>query len=131
MKLIKFLKDRLRVRGKIIFGAIGVAFFLFLGSAHYTYALFDIGSIEYNVVSTVAGAVAYILAWIFGILISIEAWFIGIVMNINANLMSTSLVQTGFSISLSVANLAFVLGIIVIALATILRIENYSIKKML
>jgi len=75
--------------------------------------------------------ITYILAWIFGAFISIETWLISIVLNINANILQTSFVQTGFSISLSVANLAFVLGIIVIALATILRIENYSIKKML
>ncbi len=73
----------------------------------------------------------YFFAWIFGALISVETWLISVVLNINAGIIQTSFVQTGFSVSLSVANLAFVLGIIVIALATILRIESYSIKKML
>jgi hypothetical protein len=131
MKLINFLKDRLRIRGKIIFGAIGAAFLLFLGSPHPAYALLGIGNISTGVVSVFAQVIAYILAWIFGAVIAVEAWFIGVVLNINAGIMQTSFVQTGFSVSLSVANLAFVLGIIVIALATILRIENYSIKKML
>lgn len=131
-KLKNFLKERLCVRGKIIFGAIGAAFLFFLGSAHYTYAdIFGISSITTAAISQLAYWVVYALAWIFGAFIAVEAWLIGVVLNINSGIMQTSFVQTGFSISLSVANLAFVLGIIVIALATILRIENYSIKKML
>ena len=77
------------------------------------------------------GGAHLFFAWIFGALISVESCLISVVLNINAGILHTSFVQTGFSISLSVANLAFVLGIIVIALATILRIESYSIKKML
>lgn len=119
------------MRGKIIFGAIGAAFLLFLGSTQPVHALFGIGNISTTVISFAAMVIAYVLAWIFGAFIAIEAWLIGVVLNINAGIMQTSFVQTGFSISLSVANLAFVLGIIVIALATILKIENYSIKKML
>jgi hypothetical protein len=130
MKLIKFLKDRLRVRGKIICKAIAAALLLFLGSAQYTHADI-ISGIAYTVISTVALGVAFVLSWIFGVFISIEAWYVSVVLNINAGILQTSFVQTGFSISLSIANLAFVLGIIVIALATILRIESYSIKKML
>ena len=129
-KLTGFLKNRLRIRGKIILGAIGATFLLFLGSTQYTHADI-ISDIAYGAVASVCFLIAYAIAWITGVAIAIEAWFIGIVLNINAGVFQTSFVQTGFSISLSVANLAFVLGIIVIAIATILRIENYSIKKML
>jgi len=132
-KTLSFIKDRLRIRGKIIFGAIGAGFLFFLASTQYTYAdgLLSIGGLGYSIFGTMAEAIAYILAWIFGVLISVEAWFVGVVLNINNGIMSTSFVQTGFSISLAVANLSFVLGIIVIGIATILRLENYSIKKML
>jgi hypothetical protein len=141
---------------KAILSGLALSFLFFLGSTQYTHASAAssvlncvtspaqcaagvvkngvanaVGAASYDAVSIIAGGIVYILAWLFGVLISIEAWVIGIVLNINNGIMSTSFVQTGFSISLSVANLAFVLGIIVIAIATILRIENYSIKKIL
>lgn len=89
------------------------------------------GSVTSGFVATLAFLVVYDLAVVVGVIVALEAWLIGIILNISDATFQTVFVQSGFSIALSIANLAFVLGIIVIAIATIIRNENYGIKKLL
>lgn len=111
---------------------------VFFASTHITHAAgpfswlgISTNDITGGLVSALAFLISALFASIFGVAIAVEAWLLNIVLNINDLAFQTVFVQSGFSIALSVANLAFVLGIIVIAIATIIRSQNYGIKKLL
>lgn len=90
-----------------------------------------LGDIAFKVVGKAVFFVSYIISFIVGIFIAIEAWLVGAILHINTNLVNSAPVEFGFPVSLSIVNLGFVLGIIVIAVATILRYEQYGMKKIL
>jgi hypothetical protein len=75
--------------------------------------------------------VSWILALIAGVVIAIESWFLQVILSISFNLVNAAPVKIGFPIVLSFANLFFVGGLIVIAIATIIRREEYGMKKIL
>lgn len=81
----------------------------------------------------IAGGVGYLI----GLIAGVAFWIVGLVVTLalNFNLHITEpgnlIVQSGWSIILNITNLGFVLAIIVIAFATVLRFENYAIKKTL
>ncbi len=74
---------------------------------------------------------SYFIALVAGLLIAVEAWMIGILLTISSHIVDSPAVEAGFPITLSLTNLGFVLGIIVVAIATILRYEQYGMKKIL
>lgn len=116
-------------RIKILLSATIGALLLFVASTHFANAdLFDIG---YSFVSTICFGIAYVIAFIAGVIIGIEAWLIGVMLSINAAVFQSSIVQQGFGVTLAIANLGFILGIIVIAIATILRNQTYGMKQIL
>lgn len=107
---------------------------LLLGAAAlagYIFAPTLLGDLAFTVVGKVIFFVSYIISFIAGIFIAIEAWLIGAILDINTNLINSAPVKFGFPVSLSIVNLGFILGIIVIAIATILRYEQYGMKKIL
>ncbi len=76
--------------------------------------------------------VAYFINKLLGVFVGLGASITVGVLGLNlTQLQSSPLILAGFSISLSLANLGFILLIIIIAIATILRVQNYNIKKLL
>ncbi|PIT92713.1 MAG: hypothetical protein COU08_00935 [Candidatus Harrisonbacteria bacterium CG10_big_fil_rev_8_21_14_0_10_42_17] len=63
------------------------------------------------------------------VLVGIAAGFMQIMIALNASVISSSIVTIGFRIALNLANLGFILAVIMIAFGTILRIEQYQLKK--
>ena len=91
-----------------------------------------------SIASVAGGAIGYmafifllIVSTIAGLLITFFTFLIGIILQLSNNVVNTFAVQNGFTVTLAVANLGFVLAIIIIAIATILRRENYAVKKTL
>lgn len=72
---------------------------------------------------------AYALGSTGSIFVSLAGLLVDVGYNLNAAILSFA--ETGFRISLSVANLGFVLALIIMAFATILRYEEYGVKKLL
>ena len=75
--------------------------------------------------------ITYWFGYIGGIVFTLAGFLIRIGLELNANLIYSPLVQVGWQISRDFANLLLVIAIIVTAFGTILRIENYSYKKLL
>lgn len=77
--------------------------------------------------------ITWLASLIAGVVISIETWFLQIILDISLNggLVNSAPVRIGFPIVLGFANLFFVGGLIVIAIATIIRQEEYGMKKVL
>jgi hypothetical protein len=73
----------------------------------------------------------YYVSTIIGWFVSFGAWLIQLGLQLAGHVYDSPVVQSGFAATLGFANLGFVLVIIIIAIATILRMENYGIKKML
>lgn len=71
------------------------------------------------------------LAWFSGILLNLAVSLLGYMLTIDKRILSEPIVITGFGLSLNTANLFFVLIVIVISFMTILRVEQYGIKKLL
>ncbi|OGY55941.1 MAG: hypothetical protein A2912_03070 [Candidatus Buchananbacteria bacterium RIFCSPLOWO2_01_FULL_40_23b] len=73
------------------------------------------------------------VGWIIGLLGSLITLLAGALAKLMAynDFIKASAVQTGWTIVRDVSNLFFVLILLIIAIGTILRIENYSFKKLL
>lgn len=83
------------------------------------------------------------LGWILLTIANAVAWFSGVLLNLGVKLLRYMLyidkglfddggiVERGFQLTLQTANLFFILIVIVIAFMTILRVEQYGIKKLL
>ncbi|MEK9186347.1 MAG: hypothetical protein AAB885_02040 [Patescibacteria group bacterium] len=78
-----------------------------------------------------SNAIVYVVNYIAAALIGYAAVAIKMLLDLSRQLTNLDFVKEGFKVVLSLTNLGFVLAIIVIAIATILRIENYAIKKTL
>lgn len=90
-----------------------------------------IGGMLGSTIGWVIYVLNYIIITILGVAVAFIIWFIEVFLQLNTQIPTSLVVQEGFRITLSVANLGFVLGIIVIAIATILRYEQYGMKKIL
>ena len=72
-------------------------------------------------------ASGYVASWVF----QGAAYAIEIGMALNASIIKSPSVKLGWTMTRNFANLGFVLAMIFIAYATMLRLQNYDIKKML
>lgn len=75
--------------------------------------------------------ISVIISFFVGLLFSVGGYLVSLAVKLNLGVMTDRALQTGFPVTLQVVNLGFVLVIIVIAFATILRYEQYGMKKML
>lgn len=78
------------------------------------------------------------LSWIAFVIGYVASWFVTIggaltnwALDLNSQVINSPTVQIGWVVSRDLANLGFVLAIILIAFATIIRYENYEMKKLL
>jgi len=91
-------------------------------------ALFEIGL---STMGKIAAAILYIVGTIGGVFVWLAGMFTNWAFNLNSTILDSPIVNIGWTISRDIANLGFVLAIILIAFATILRLENYQMKKTL
>ncbi len=78
----------------------------------------------------VVGMLASAIATFFAFILNVEFFFIDLILEVSKNILNNNLtVENGFQASLSIANLGFAAILIVIAVATILRVQEYGIKK--
>lgn len=81
-------------------------------------------------VSFVLGAIAYVITAVIGFMITVLVKILMQIAQYNG-FISASPVMIGWTIIRDICNMFFIMILLVIAFATILRQENYSIKKML
>ena len=81
--------------------------------------------------------VALILGWLAGIVNMVIGYLIGLMINLLvgvaqfSNIIDVNTVKEGWKIVRDICNMFFVLILLAIAIGTILKLENYSLKKML
>lgn len=82
------------------------------------------------VLGTIA-PVTYLIGYVAGLFVWMGGALTNWAMDINSQILNNNVVQIGWVVSRDLANLGFVLAIILIAFATIIRYENYGMKKVL
>lgn len=94
----------------------------------------DLGYLNFfglGAVLSVLDAVGYLLGYIAGLFVFIGGTLVNWTLDLNAQILNSPTISIGWVVSRDIANLGFVLLLIVIAFATILRFENYQMKKTL
>lgn len=75
--------------------------------------------------------ITYFVGYLAGILFTLGGLFLTFGLRLNGSLLLSPTVNVGWVITRDLANLGFVLAIVFIAIATILRVNQYGIKKIL
>ncbi len=83
-----------------------------------------------GVIYAIVGWVVQLLAYVVGKLLNVITYALFWVANLD-NFVNNGVVQLGWPVVRDLCNMFFILILLVIAFATILRIENYSVKKLL
>ncbi|KKU91580.1 MAG: hypothetical protein UY23_C0001G0186 [Candidatus Jorgensenbacteria bacterium GW2011_GWA1_48_11] len=82
-------------------------------------------------VNYIANAIAVILASLARVIFNFAGMFVNVALDLNFQVGRDTLARTGWTIARDIANMGFVLVIIIIAIMTILKIEQYGVKKLL
>lgn len=90
-----------------------------------------IGGFTLHAIGFFVYVINFIIGMIAGTLFTLAGFFVNLGIDLNNAILASRLLGIGFTLSLQVVNLGFVLAIIAIAFATILRYEQYGMKKML
>ncbi len=95
-----------------------------------------LGSLAVDIVTTIAGAIGSFFQFIFGNLFMLAASLAKAVLELNINILNTdpafpSVITIGWTVARDIANLGFVLLTIIMALATVIRYEEYGVRKLL
>lgn len=110
------------------------------GYAHVSYAglLPSINDVTQGLLAAAGGLAGFFTHWIVMVVNTIAAKALQIVaflvdfgLRLNETVISKGIVPVGWKIARDVANLGFTIGLIAISFATILRVEQYGIKKLL
>lgn len=112
----------------LIVGVMILSLVLFF-NVHYADASWIEGVGE-AVIYTIVGFVTQILAIVVGKLLNVITYALFWVANLD-NFVDNGVVQLGWPVVRDLCNMFFILILLVIAFATILRLENYSVKKLL
>src|SRR3989344_5642337 len=98
---------------------------------HSAQALFGIGNIATDVIGKIFATVIRIFQLLVGFtLLPLAAWLMNFTFRFQ-EFMSVPFVQQGWTISRDFANMLFILILLAIAFATILKLDNYGVKKAL
>ncbi len=144
--MINFSKIFLKKKKTLIFITAAGIILLFTPFYEAKATIWDdvVGGLS-NIVNALAGIPLYFAVWpllvaalvgpiIVGIIFSINLWLLRFAAQgniITLPLTHNGLVDKGVAATTSLVNLAFILVLVIIALATILRRENYGLKKLL
>lgn len=82
-------------------------------------------------VNYIANAISYLLAQLAAVIFNFAGMFVNVTLDLNAQVTQTPLARTGWAIVRDIANMGFVLVIVIIAIMTILKFEQYGVKKLL
>jgi len=119
--------------GKKKYSILAIALLLVAGSLVYGHFVFAQGLVD----NTIGAAVATIVGWIAWIIIHILGLLLTLLMKILVNvaqygdIIDVATVVEGWVVVRDICNMFFILALLVIAFATILRFENYNLKKLL
>jgi surface antigen len=122
-----------KIKGKTLYLALSVVlsavgFFVLLSQPAFATDFIQdpIGS----AVATVVGLIAYVIVYVLGNILSL---LISVLVNVAQfnNIINVPTVVEGWVIIRDLCNMVFILALLVIAFATILRVEGYSLKKLL
>ncbi len=129
---MKSIFNKIKLNNKIINIALFLAvFFLFLLFPEVTYAEESVfGDWIKSKLFIALAWIVYGFVWFIGLFFSYIASWLGSVAQWN-HFIDVTAVTTGWVIVRDLCNMFFVLIILVIAFATILKYENYSVKKLL
>lgn len=131
--MLKIFKEKIKSKW-LVLGVVVLVFVLFFSVSNKAqaqdYSLFSIGDITAN-------AAYHLLGW----LIQLIAWFVGQVLTVVTDILfyvaqydqiiNHAVVTTGWPVVRDLCNMFFIVVLLIIAFATILRIENYSLKRLL
>ncbi len=130
--ITQILKNKSAILLVVLF--CGVFGFLFNINNVEASAIGALGSLASNTVAAaiaiVLGWIAYIITAVIGLLITLLIKILVSVAQFN-NIIDVETVRVGWVIVRDLCNMFFVLILLVIAFATILKIENYNVKKLL
>ena len=119
-------------RYKNLLLVLTLVLFLFLGTTNFASAqIFSLGSISLKALSFSQSFIIYVIAYLAGWAVQLGGTLSNWALDLNSNILQSETVRVGWVISRDIANLGFVLAIILISFATILRFENYQMKKTL
>src|SRR3989338_1860877 len=93
--------------------------------------MFTLSGITLSAIMTVLSPVFFIIGFIASWFVTIGGSLTNWALDLNRMVLQSPTVKIGWTVSRDIANLGFVLAIILIAFATILRFENYGMKKAL
>lgn len=135
MTMLKRLIAYLLVRYRVVLLAGGAVFIGVLGFARISYAQNWITEGLLAAAGGLAGFFGFYIAnflnYVMVKLFSFAGYLIDLGITLNQGMMQHGLIRVGWLITRDIANLGFTIGMIAIAFATILRIEQYGVKKLL
>ena len=129
-------KNMLKMFNKIskskwfVLGAVVLGLGLF-GGVHYAHAAdWSLTSIGKEAIFSVLGYVFQFLSWLVGRFLAVISWILFKVATYN-NFVDNDVVLKGWPVVRDFCNMFFILILLVIGFATILRVENYGLKRLL
>jgi len=125
------MKIPLNKRALLLLVFAGVLFF----APNFAYAQFGFLS-PINLVITIFNAIGAVLQFVFGNIFLLAGALTDLVLDLNINILNVpeggvSIITIGWTITRDMANLGFVLLTIIMALATVIRYEEYGVRKLL
>ena len=110
---------------------LAITLILLFGQINFAHAQDYLSNFSLNGLLSVIDGIGYLIGYIASLFVNIGGSLVNWALDLNSQVLKNSTVEIGWTVSRDIANLGFVLAIILIAFATILRFENYAMKKTL